>query len=488
MKKISPTLVLLLLISMSATAAVSISPNNRGQAIIVPYYTVANGLNTALSINNAQDHPKAVKVNIREGRQSAAVYTFNVYLAANDIWTMAMYEEESLLKIATEDTTCVLNFPNTENQVPIIDESLDWDSQTGSIEVIEMASISNESQTFFSDLSDEENCLTISDAWYPRSGPSGLWNIDPTDGLIAASGGLTADVKVIDVLNGFAFSVPTTALKNFYSAGTIFHTEPESSLPDLSSGTKNSILVFAEQFIETTWPTGYEAVSALLMRTTLGNEYDVTPGIGAVNEWVLSFPTLRFHKNNPESQTPFIFENTDFFRFPGIQSDAYTFYDRDGKESREITSCVTTPSGSYCPSISYLKHPVNTYVINPWGSHTPDSAISGSSNDRIMPLNLWGSTHESSSFLSGKVELNILTYESEYGPVQTSSRGNHRGMGSAEGLPHQHIYNGLPVIGFAFQKYQNANAQPGILATYANAKPHYGKRFICCFNGYEPAD
>ena len=53
---------------------------------------------------------------------------------------------------------------------------------------------------------------------------------------------------------------------------------------------------------------------------------------------------------------------------------------------------------------------------------------------------------------------------------------NDRGINSL--TQEQQTYHGLPVIGFAFQTYINSNAQPGLLATYASAKAHYGEMLI----------
>ena len=48
--------------------AVNISPGGYGEAVILPYYTVNNGLNTLLTINNSTDQVKAVKIHFREGK------------------------------------------------------------------------------------------------------------------------------------------------------------------------------------------------------------------------------------------------------------------------------------------------------------------------------------------------------------------------------------------------------------------------------------
>jgi hypothetical protein len=83
-----------------AAEAVMINPNGLGQVLVYPYYTVRNGynvagvsaapFNTLLSIVNTTNSTKAVKVRFREGKASAEVLDFNVFLSPYDMWTAAV--------------------------------------------------------------------------------------------------------------------------------------------------------------------------------------------------------------------------------------------------------------------------------------------------------------------------------------------------------------------------------------------------------------
>ncbi len=80
-----------------AADAVMVNPNGLGQVLIYPYYTVRSpagaGLasyNTLLSIVNTTTSTKAVKVRFREGKASAEVLDFNVFLSPLDVWTAAV--------------------------------------------------------------------------------------------------------------------------------------------------------------------------------------------------------------------------------------------------------------------------------------------------------------------------------------------------------------------------------------------------------------
>jgi len=70
--------------------AVYVNQNGQGQALIYPYYTVQGGHNTYVSVVNTTSAVKVVKVRFREGKASAEVLDFNLYLSPNDVWTGAV--------------------------------------------------------------------------------------------------------------------------------------------------------------------------------------------------------------------------------------------------------------------------------------------------------------------------------------------------------------------------------------------------------------
>ena len=64
--------------------AVYLNPNGTGQVLVYPYYTVqsagGNAWNTYLSVVNTTTRAKAVKVRVLEGKTSAEVLDFNLFL------------------------------------------------------------------------------------------------------------------------------------------------------------------------------------------------------------------------------------------------------------------------------------------------------------------------------------------------------------------------------------------------------------------------
>ncbi len=458
-------------------AAVNISENQTGQALVVPFYTVANNLNTLVSISNTQNQAKAMKVHIKDGHQGAVISTFNLYLDANDTWAFAMLDDANGPVLFSNDQSCQVNAGMAQPGIPTPPPS--WDRQTGTIEIIEMGNINSDGGVFGEDKLANQ-CAAVADAWENEG--SGIWSQDPNAEMTGASGGIQVQSTVIDVINGFAFDAPSFTFENFYPANSIVHTPPESHLPDLSSGTNQSVLIHDGQVIQTTWPTGYEAISALLMKSTVENEYDVDPVAAGNTEWILTFPTAQFHKANSTTQKPFIFDDPiipddlDDFRFPADFSNAYRYYNRESDNFATAYACGLLPPGVPCPPESSLDHFVNTFLVNPFLTDFTDSAISGESSGNIRVLNLAGSTALSEEYISGKVKLNIISELADEGSDPIYALINDRGNNSVTEA--RQYFHGLPVVGFAVQMYRNGNAQPGLLATYASAKVHSGERII----------
>src|SRR5712664_4088304 len=74
--------------------AVYLSPNALGQVLVYPYYTTnnagGNAWNTYLSVVNTTSRAKAVKVRVLEGKASAEVLDFNLFLSPNDMWAASI--------------------------------------------------------------------------------------------------------------------------------------------------------------------------------------------------------------------------------------------------------------------------------------------------------------------------------------------------------------------------------------------------------------
>ena len=93
-----------------AAQAVNVNPNGLGQVLLYPYYTVrtdnlGNPYNSLLSVVNSTASVKAVKVRFVEGKNSAEVIDFNLFLSPFDVWTAAIVPDPTLLLSAGTPAT-----------------------------------------------------------------------------------------------------------------------------------------------------------------------------------------------------------------------------------------------------------------------------------------------------------------------------------------------------------------------------------------------
>ncbi len=447
---------MLLAFLIPVQAAVHISSNGKAQAMIVPYYSVANGLTTLLTVNNTTEEFKAIKVHLREGRKGDAIYSFNLYLAPKDMWAAGLVDNNGFVNIITTDLSCVFNLNNLIGPPPQTPED-SWEWQTGMLEIIEMGVVDTSQLPA---INNQNRCQVLQDAW-DAQGPNSLWRADGTNAMLPISGGLQAHTRIINVSNGFSFEVPNIHIEDFYPPNSLDNQPPESTTPNLDSGDHKSLLIHNGEAILTEWPTGYEAISALLMKTTLENEFETDPAYGAVTEWVISFPTAHYHLSNNETTIPFI-TDAEYFRFPIDLGFNWLAHDREGLAYRFecFILCPPTPLGT-------INHSVHTYLINPEEYDFSASIISGVQRENVKPFDV-ERFYFNNDPTNGKIS---LFFDDNYYYEQ-----NNRGL-SQNNLD-QHIFHGLPVVGFAFQRYINANAYPGLMATYATARPHFGDREI----------
>jgi hypothetical protein len=467
------SLTALSLLGSSGQAAVHLSENNTGQAIIVPFYSTARENGTLMTISNTTDQPKAVKLLLNEGRDGTTLISANVYLDAHDVFKFGLFETTNstaqIPELLTIDTNCVL----LEYTVDLSDPAVvlpghpDW--QTGSLEIIEMGELQTEGSSPFVLQQLNNQCELINEAWET----DGMWTNDPAQFMNPASGGLQVEASVINVFNGFAFSVPVTTLGGFFDPESMAHTAPDELTPNLSSGTHDSLLIHQGEVLATTWPTGYEAVSALLATTRLENDFDIDPLLLAHTEWVISFPTLNYHRNNPDSQLPFYLESEGRFRFPAFPSSAFVFHDRDQQIYQAWYGCVIPPPGTFCPPVGLLTTPLNSLVISLDEHNHHSQLFSDAEQTHVLtPAHAFAVPDD---FYQGKVVLDINSNaDDRWTPAYAIP--NDRGTDSQSGATQ--LYAGLPVTGFAFTRYLNAQAQPGLLANYAVSKPHRSQRQI----------
>lgn len=306
-----------------SAGAVQLSQDGTGQALIYPYYTVRTSgtgdFATYLNVVNTTDSFKAVKVRFLEGKNSREVLDFNLYLSPMDVWAGAISATASGAKLASADNSCVTDsggfalsvaagkvYPEFVNYAFIgsggpgwgLTTGWDGEDQTldrtreGYFEIIEMGNITNSSIT---------TGLKHNSAGVPAN-CGVVANINASV-VVAPTGGLIGGASLINVNEGSDYGYDPVALEDFARlAGTNnLWFEAGSISPDMSNAGKsskifyyhNSVGGYVTDTMASTWNTGEDAVSAVLMRDSVMNTYVLDTGTLSATDWIVTFPTKR---------------------------------------------------------------------------------------------------------------------------------------------------------------------------------------------------
>ncbi|MFC3194537.1 hypothetical protein ACFODZ_09840 [Marinicella sediminis] len=443
------------------TSAVQINPEGEGEVLIYPYYTVNNNLNTAYSLVNTTARPKVVKVSFREGQAGLMMLSFNVYLAAYDVWTGALGPTVSFLPghngepsviHVSGDSSCVPRVDKTgEKFVP---SALDGDrvasnkslerARTGYFEALELGELTGEAAAHISHNQSgiPNNCNAIGASWN-----TGSWQFDA---LNPPTGGLIGSAFIVNVAEGVSVSYDAIALQNFWEQDGQ-HTEPGSALPDLSSGTTQSRVLLTDGTLAVSdWGTGYEAVSALFMNTEVINEYALDTIVNGQTEWLLSFPTKHHHvvTNSGQPKPPFT------HRWNGLTScDEYTLdmFDREAQQETVSTGGVgIRPPAPPNPQLCLVTN-VLSFILPGSAAQAGSSRLLGADPFYTLITPSIAHATENGWARLDFMESNLMIPES--------------GMG----------FRGLPVTGFAMHQYTNGGAGEGLLAQYGSLFMHKGR-------------
>jgi len=488
----------------SVSNAVNLNSDGLGQVLVYPYYTVNNSINTLISVVNTTDEAKAVKVRFLEGKNSRECLDFNLYLSPYDVWTSGLVPVTDAsgaavnTKIVTTDNSCTapavnnlefLPFAFTGNFADGIGSSLERCTE-GHFEMIEMGIVQhNDAVTGIAApaanyVSDADynailhgasgipgNCPKIVGNWSPGVSQ---WDT-PSINIGNPTGGLFGSATLINVDAGTVVSYNADAIEDFTS--TLNHSDPGSLFPSLKTGDNSTSNIFNNGAVVTdTWSnsavyngtaagvvsgttSGVQAVSALYMHDHIYGEYEITSGINAKTEWVVTFPTKFAYVDvvgNAFGSTAVglgTVANIPTMPFTTAISSigACESYSVSGLFDRE-EQFPTTPLGDVIPS----PRPPGVVVAGPifcWETNvlqfdkdlaaTGDSLVLGSKN----------TTHLPTPFNNGWVALQF-----NQATAATDTGAN--------------IYTGLPVTGFAVQEYANGALASGLLANYAGLFAH----------------
>jgi len=441
--------------AVGAAEAVNLNPDGLGQVLIYPYYTVrsdaaGDAYSSLLSVVNTTASTKAVKVRFLEGRNSREVLDFNLYLSMKDVWTTAIIPDAGGgTRIVTSDKSCTIPaiptagvvFRNAQYTADGAGSTLDR-SREGYVEIIEMASYSDSSDT-------TDNVTHV--AGVPPHCP------DQTDALglseaLPPTGGLMGGITLINVNNGSAYTEDAVALDRY----SIFqlYTGAGVTTPDLTQATPPVSIVIANNTVyQSTWAPGPDPVSALLMHDHIYNEYVLDIRTKSGTDWVVTMPTKRFYVANGTGSPSRLFQR-NFNKTDGACDDvSLALYDRE--EQTTSTPVDFSPSTPFNNSLCWE---ANVVTFN-------NSKVLGSLNFANIDT----------AFEHGWLDLGFFP-STVTAPVHTlTNPATTRAiLGSAPGASGPATYVGLPVIGFAVQSFTNGT----IIVNGINAVSTYGGNFV----------
>lgn len=493
------------------STAVNLNPDGVGQVLIYPYYTVNNGNATAISVVNTTDLGKAIKVRFLEAVNSREVLDFNLYMSAYDVWTGAIISLDPAGpgNITTRDTSCTVPgieqsiFPNrpvlpgTTQGFAAFRTSFLTDglgssplrTRSGYIELLEMGSIANNTGSGRALTHGTNNrpssCGTLESAWQ-SSGTTigtGYWALPatgPNDGpnthISAPTGGLFGAAAIVDVPNGTYTNYNAEALDGWRT--TQFHTPPASQQPNITNassapGIATSYVFDRGRLITSNWSTGAQggrdAVSAVLMRDAIFNEYEVDPDLAAASEWIVTFPTRRYYVTANSGTPPF----TNGWN--GCERVSGRIYNR---EENTFPTLDFSPGGvttQVCQEANSLWF---SRTIAATGSTSP---IFGAPGALAIPtyhvvFGLIQKTFNNGWYWLGFYDQNAIDSTGQALPLERPPL-----IETAPGAGVADQYYGLPAVGFWALRVLNVNQGGGLQASYGGAYPHRASR--ACFKG-----
>lgn len=475
--------------------AVYLNPNSTGQVLVYPYYTVqsanGNAWNTYLSVVNTTSRAKAVKVRVLEGKTSAEVLDFNLFLSPNDMWTAAIIPgagAADAARMVTSDVSCtnpVGNLPVANGGEPFRNfqyatggdalpgTGLDR-TREGYVEIIEMGTLTGSwaAAVTHGAAGTPANCAVVQGA-----------TLTPSS-IEAPSGGLVGTGTLINVNNGQDAGYKADALEAWRS--TAFYTDAGFITPSLSdaspatsvvvrSGDRDAtgasvlITAYRSDFVTTsTVPAGARAVASVYMHTAVINEYVLDTGSASLTDWVITQPLKRVFVSSTTAAQPY----TNVLTASGAcETIGFTFFNREERSATAAGADFSPlpPAGSP----NSLCWESNVLSIRNGAAHMPasttQSSVLGSFNVTNVNVN--------TTFQNGWARLSF-----------TGAGATTLGMGStisdrsimdstaltttlAGGVPA--TFFGLPVTGFMVRTFANGNLTCGA----ATCQGNYGSLF-----------
>lgn len=433
MKKKKLFVALAALIAVADASALTRTTDGTGEAVLLPYFHAAGGESTLFAVTNHSDEAKAVRVVIVEGRNGRPALTFNVYLSARDSWNAAIVPgaDGAPPRLMSNEESCTapsiaaagvplrnVAFTGSRN------DGLGNDAarlQQGSIELIEMGVPMGEVEQ----LIEARDCEALIARFV-----EGVWEDSPNDGVGAPAGGLAGEAQIIDIPAGVAFGSEPVVLDDFSFAP---RHGPASADFDAVRFFKPTVSWTTGEFVvdggaRIAMDRPADAVSLTLMSAAFEAGFMLGDALDASTRFVLTLPTRAAYVDN----------------LPGGERPA-------GSAPAAPFDTISTATAPHC-------------IDTEW------QAIDGSGDigapqvlpmcEQVNVIELAQSPIDGGDFVTGsdggRVRIGLLPgrHALQYGLFDGTDVRTHEA-------------HGLPAVVQSLTEVRNANAQPGVLASYA---------------------
>ncbi|MFL2502650.1 MAG: hypothetical protein ACJ0Q1_07000 [Luminiphilus sp.] len=341
------------------------------------------------------------------------------------------------------------------------------------------------------------NCGILVDAWSTIAGVDGIWLAEsktaPSTGdseFLAswAGGGLYGYATVINVPQGASFGYDAVAISDHVetgSTGSDMHYQPGDIRPNFTDDAFDdaSIVSVNGAAVTLDFAADYDgdaidrlqALNATIMASEVYNDYVTDSDIAATTDWLMTFPTKAFHVSNGVTEPVEPFSEL-WTGQSACEPSSLGAVDREestpppppspGSAGPDFSPAPPTPPGP-APSNNDVPLCYEATIVQ-FGTETAmgSSTVAVGVNSFLDAANGWATISLLPAALDGTLDLCGTDGDSTTTVDQTDPCDRSIDAGDGE------LY-GLPVVGFAVQKYVNGSANSsGALANYGMATEH----------------
>jgi hypothetical protein len=463
-------------------AAVTLSTDGTGQALVYPYYTAqssgGDAFNTYVSVVNHTAKAKALRVRFREGRAGREALSLNLFLSPNDVWTGAVVPFGEGTRLVSVDRSCTeprLNV-GTAPETPFLDfrndafSGADDDTngtgldrtREGFVEILEMATLTGASAT----------AVTHDSAGLPANCNA----IGSAPQVEAPSGGLSGTLTLINVANGMDFTVNAEALDAL--ASRPYYRAASDAYPDFNAAEIDAVSVVAANgaVYRSVWTRPVDAVSAVLMRAAAMPEYTLDTPTASQTDLVMTLPTRHFYADAAAASAPFTaplrwspdcraFEPLSVLYFNREEAGSGIVFDPPNRASPIGICAAAGVTSIFNGALATApRRPIEaTAVLGSTTRGLPGSTLGAF---EIVPTSLFqgGWLRIAPAAFRGATLLNTLAS----GPSSTRLIA-----ATGETVAGAHAFVGLPMVGFAVRTFRHG----ALRCAAGTCQGHYGGAF-----------